>query len=629
MKAAKKYIMNVKFYVTIIIICMLFSVLTYAQQYQDYIGAGHNSGVSVTSSSNTGGTSANKTVDGSGLNAKVMDASRFLGQSTFGANMSSINQALIMGKEAWINDQFTKVPQNILPAMNNIWSQIYALDPETFGPYALHFNYAWWQINMTNQDLLRQRVAYSLSQILVTSINSDLRDWAESLSSYYDIFINNAFGNYKDILLQVAKHPAMGYYLSHLNNPKTDLENNIRPDENFAREIMQLFTIGLYQLNQDGTRILDGNGNPIPTYDNDDIKEMAKIFTGLYGGAVLPCPDVPLPPQCICYNSNNPSFCDTLSMTCCWWPSAPEFGTGIYVLDKTAPMIMSNDNHEPGPKVMPDGTIIHLPNNGMGEVDAAVNYLFNHPNTAPFVSYRLIQRLVKSNPSPAYVGRVAAKFANNGQGVRGDMKAVISAILLDQEATSEAAYPDPAGGKLREPFIRYTHISRAFPTASDQNRYWNNGYGYLDATRQHVMASPTVFNFYLPDFQPVGEIGNSGLVAPEFKLHNTATSVGYINTVHAWTFWNSLMYSWEGSETFDDGVWLLTNDLEANCDDTESLINHLDILLTHGQLSDETRQVMRSVLNPLYWTWDTDWRNWRTRLAIYLFMISPDYNCVK
>ena len=621
--------MKFKINVSILFYCMIAGNLL-AQPYMDYIGGGHNKGITITASSSSGASTAQKTMDGSGMNDNLMAASRFLGQATLGANSSAINSALNMGFEPWIDDQFTKAPTNILPTMNSIWSQIETLDPEAFGPYALHFNYAWWQVNMTNQDLLRQKVAYGLSQVLVTSINSDLRDWGECLSSYYDIFINNAFGNYKDILLQVTKHPAMGYYLSHLNNPKTDLENNIRPDENYAREIMQLFTIGLYQLNQNGTRILDGNGNPIPTYDNDDIKEMAKIFTGLHGGVVLPCPDIPLPPPCICYDSNNsPAFCDTLSMTCCWWPSGPEFGNSMYVLDKTAPMIMSNDFHEPGPKTMPDGTIIHLPNNGMGEINAAVNWLFNHPNTAPFISYRLIQRLVKSNPSPAYVGRVAVKFANNGQGVRGDMKAVIKAILLDEEARSAQGYLAESAGKLREPFLRYTHLAKAIPTTTDKGRYWNNGYNFLNSTRQHVMASPTVFNFYLPDFQPVGDISGADLVAPEFKLHNTASSIGYINEVHGWTIWDGLMYSWEGSWPEDpDNAYLQLSYFENINSDTESLINELDLLLTHGQLSDETRQILRTALNPMYWGWDNGLK-YRTRLAIYLVMISPDYNCVK
>jgi uncharacterized protein (DUF1800 family) len=624
--------MNFKIYISSVAFIFSLVVAGLAQPYKDYVGAGHNVGVTVSASSSVDNSTPAKTMDGSGMNDDIMAASRFISQATLGGNAATINNALNMGFEPWIDDQFTKTPSNILPVMNTIWDEIYTLDSLAFGPYALHFNYAWWQVNMTNQDLLRQKTAYALSQILVTSINSDLRDWGESVSSYYDIFINHAFGNYKDILLDVTKHPAMGYYLSHMNNPKTDLVNNIRPDENYAREIMQLFTIGLYKLNQNGTRKLDGAGNPMPTYTNEDIKEMAKIFTGLHGGGLLPCPDDPYPAQCICWSNNNPAFCDTLSNTCCWWPTVPEFGNNIYVLDKTVPMIMSNENHEPGPKMMPDGTIINIPNDGMAEVNAAIDWLFNHESTPPFVSYRLIQRLVKSNPSPDYVSRVAGKFIDNGNGVRGDMKAVIKAILLDEEARSSEGYHDEFAGKLREPFLRYTHLAKALPTITDQGRYWNNGYGFLNATRQHVMAAPTVFNFYLPDFQPVGDIGAAGMVAPEFKIHNTATSIAYINELYGPTIWASaLMGSWESDdwENYPDGAYLVTTDLQNISYDSEELINELDMLLTHGQLSDETRQILRNTLNPLYWTWNNESPILRTRLALFLIMISPDYNCVK
>jgi len=599
--------MNVRNNLLTFIIIGCFSTL-YAQQYKDYIGAGNNIGITVTASSSSGVSTPAKTLDGSGLDALTYDASRFLGQTTFGANMETIEEVRDMGYEVWIDSQFIKTPQTILPLMNTIWDEIYALDNETFGPYALHFNYAWWQRNMTNEDLLRQRTAYALSQILVTSINSDLRDWADALSSYYDLFVTNAFGNYKDILMQVTKHPAMGYYLSHLNNPREDTENNIHPDENYAREIMQLFSIGLFELNPDGTLMTDGSGNPIPTYNNNDIKDLAKVFTGLGGGA-------------------------TLDMMYC--PDQPEFGTNMYCLDKTVPMTMFAWAHEIGPKTFLGHTIpgstTYTNATAMAEVDNAVDFLFNHPNTGPFVSYRLIQRLVTSNPSPAYVGRVAAKFADNGSGVRGDMKAVLKAILLDEDARSEAAYLNPNSGKLREPILRYTHIARALPTDSHRDRYWNNGFNYLDATRQHVMASPSVFNFYSPDYQPAGDWSALNLVGPEFKIHNTASSIGYINSVHRWIFWNSLMYSWEGSYPDDkDEVWILTNELEAVANDTETLINALDKVFTHGQLSDETRQIMRDALNPMQTPWDQESPNGtRVKLALYLMMISPDYNCTK
>jgi uncharacterized protein (DUF1800 family) len=591
---------------TAALIQLLSSSSVKAQKYSDYLGAGHADGIKVTSSSPAVSGSGHATINGSGFHAARMEATRFLSMATLGFDDDDVDELLSAGQEAWLAQQIAAKPSEILPVMRVIWDEIYQKDKDAFGPYALHFNYAWWQTNLTNKDLVRQKVAYALSQILVTSINSDLGGWGECLSSYYDIFIRNAFGNYKDILTEVTLHPAMGYYLSHLNNPAEDVARNIHPDENYAREIMQLFTIGLVELNADGTVKHHADGREIPTYTNEDIKQLARVFTGLGGSKMA-----------------NISWC----------PKTPEFGIHIYCLDKTSPLKMFGWAHQKGPKEFLNfrlpGKDVYSDDEAMREVTAAIDFLFKHPNIAPFISYRLIQRLTTSNPSPEYVGRVAAVFADNGQGVRGDLGAVVSAILLDKEAGWEQAWEQDHASRLREPMLRYTQLSRAFMKVADRDRYWNNGYNYLDVTRQHVMAAPSVFNFYLPDYQPVGDMAGMGLVAPEFKLHNTSTSVGYINAVHAWTFWNSLMYSWEGSEGNPDGVRILTNDLEAIADDSETLINRLDILLVHGQLSQEVRNLLRNTLNAMFWTSNQEWRYWRVRLAIYLIMISPDYNCVK
>jgi uncharacterized protein (DUF1800 family) len=590
----------------ILLIPTVFLLRAQTTKYTDYIGAGHFAGIKVTSSVPTAQSQGLSTIDGSGLHARRMEASRFLSKATMGYDDDDIDELLDLGQHAWLAKQIAEKPSEILPRLREIWDEIYQKDKDAFGPYALHFNYGWWQTNMTNRDLVRQRMAYALSQILVTSINSDLGGWGDCLSSYYDIFIRNAFGNYRDVLMEVTLHPAMGYYLSHLNNPAEDEARNIHPDENYAREIMQLFTIGLVELHPDGTTRLDASGREIPTYSNEDVKQLARVFTGLGGSRMA-----------------NISWC----------PKTPEFGIQLYCLDKTAPLKMFGWAHQPGPKQflgcsLP-GSATYTDTSAMAEVIAAVDYLFQHPNTGPFVSTRLIQRLTTSNPSPGYVARVAAVFADNGQGVRGDLSAVIQAILLDAEASWESILQQETSSQLREPFLRYTQLCRGFMNVADRDRYWNNGYNYLDVTRQHVMAAPSVFNFYLPDYQPVGKIGELGLVAPEFKLHNTATSVGYINSVHAWTFWNSLMYSWEGSESNPDGVRMVTNDLEAVADDAEMLINRLDILLVHGQLTLETRKWLRDILNAMYWTSNQEWRYWRVRLAMYLIMISPDYNCIK
>lgn len=616
---------NIQFLVMKSVLIFILFVFTMAplsaQLYTDYIGAGHNTGVTITASSSVSNSGPGKTMDGSGLNNKLFEASRFFGQSTFGMQRNAIESfSQNLDYETWIDSQFTKPLNLMTPKVEDIWQQI--LDEsdnpdEEFGPYALHFNYAWWENNINNQDLLRQRVAYALSQILVISYNSDLGNWAESISSYYDILLANSFGNYRDILGAISFHPSMGYYLSHLNNPKTNVATNTNPDQNFAREIMQLFTIGLVQLNPDGTPILDTNGQPIPTYNNNDIAELAKVFTGLMGGGLEE-----------------------------WvtWKSQVDFGDDIGMIDKELPMVMYAPQHEPGPKTFLGYTI---PNGqtGVQDINMAIDFLFNHPNTAPFISYRLIQRLVKSNPSPAYVGRVAEAFADNGNGVRGDLRAVVKAILLDEEARSQEAMADPAHGKLREPMLRFTNIVRGFPLYASRSRYWNNGYDYFDATRQHVMYSPSVFNFYLPNFSPVGDIASSGLVAPEFKLHNTSTAITYINRVNGWMGgfwydgdemilheWGALFWSWNGSPGNEDYVRTVTNELLPYAQDSEYIINDLDIRFCHGQLSDETRQLMRNALNGTYWTWNSqveEYKYLRIRSAIYIMLISPDYNIFK
>ena len=432
----------------------------------------------------------------------------------------------------------------------------------------------------------------ALSEILVISINSDLDGFGEALASYYDLLMVHAFGNYKDLLKDVALHVSMGYYLSHLNNPKSIPAENIHPDENFAREIMQLFTIGLYMLNQNGTRQTDGQGNFIPTYDNNDIKELAKVFTGLGPGAI---------------NENVD------------WTNEPYFGLGIWGTDMTVPMIMYPEWHEPGPKTLLGQYTIPGGQSGMDDICDAVDFLFNHQNVAPFISYRLIQRLIKSNPSPGYVSRIASVFNNNGSGERGDLKAVVRAILLDPEARECSWQQQPDHGKLREPILRYTHAAKALPLDSPLGRYWNNGFSFLDATKQHPLAAPTVFNFFLPDHQPNGPIANNNLFAPEFKIHDSRTSVGFINQVNQWAVWNSLWWSWEEN---DPNVEYDLSSLVPMAEDPEVLINHLDILFTNGQLSDESRTSIRTALQGLIWG---DYQYDRARLGLYLILISPDY----
>jgi len=628
-----------KITIPVVLIMWILSSSIYAQIYDDYLGAGHDKGIKVWTSDNAGVAIGQNTINGEGLDAMKYEASRFLSQAAFGGTSDQIIDLVETENDfsAWIDDQFQEPTSWMLPALyatDDRAERLFYIENDTtyvdengempykdadyFGPYALHFQYTWWDQNIKGNDKLRQRVAFALSQILVVSTNSNLDEFGEGLASYYDNFMRHSFGNYKDLLLDVSLDPNMGYYLSHLNNNKTDAARGVNPDENYAREIMQLFSIGLYELNNDGTRKIDGSGAWIPTYDNNDIKGLAKVFTGLKGGRATE--------YCAMY------FDD---------PDDIEFGTDIYCVDKTVPMKMYEGQHEPGEKDIVGGYTIPSGQTGMQDIQAAVDHLFDHDNVGPFLATRLIQQLVKSNPTPAYVNRVASAFNNNGQGVRGDMKAVIRAVLLDNEARDCGSMEDPNAGKLREPIMRFTHIINALPHTNPDGYYWNNSYDYNEDTKQAVLNAPSVFNFYSPEFQAQGQITEADLVSPEFQIHDSQTSLGYINQVHKWSMWNddgtggTLFWDWIGE---DPNGTNLTPNVQTNllqlapmAEDPETLINHLDIVLTHGRLSNDTRATIKDAITAPIWALQNadDHLLNRVKMAVYLFMISPDYVILK
>jgi uncharacterized protein (DUF1800 family) len=584
-------------------------IKSYAQKYEDYIGAGHNRDIKVYSSSSkyestTGFTAKSvNTINGKGLDAEMMAASRLLAQASLGADLEIIKKVADTGIEPWIDEQMNIQGESYLQnirdnlEITNQWELNHGVDSSDIDESAnwSHFMYTWWEYNMFNDDLLRQRVALALSEILVLSFDSNLGGFGEAVASYYDIFSENAFGNYKDILTKVSYHPAMGYYLSHFNNPKTVEEDNIHPDENYAREVMQLFSIGLYELNNDGTRKTDANGDFIPTYTNDDIKEMAKVFTGLGPGAVVP---------------NQ-------------WVDEPDFGYGIWVTDMTVPMKMYEDWHEQGEKHIVGGFTIPAGQTGDEDILMALDHLFNHPNVGPFVCKQLIQRLVKSNPTPAYVDRIASIFNDNGSGVRGDMKSVIKAILLDPEARECSWVNDETNGKLREPLLRYTQFARSVDKDNAYGHYWNIGYWFMENTGQMILSSPSVFNFFLPYFQPNGPIAEKGLIAPEFQIHNSKTSIGYLNSVFYWTRYEYLMSDWISEHPAVSTDFYNYELLTRN---PEVFLNYLDIVYTYGMLSDRTRRIIRDNSKQLV---NSSFKRNRAQLALYLLMVSPDYNIQK
>lgn len=581
------------------------------------------SGYTVGATSSAAGTILNQTA-ASGPGAK--EAARFLIQAAFGPDQDdtdadqipeNVEQVMQQGFSAWLDDQFSRPVGRLQPYVE--WARVNSNALSIYNDWKQN---SWWGRAMglpklrpddtatQLPDPLRQRIAYSLHQIFIISDRmEDLAVEPEGMVNFYDMLLQHSFGNYRDLLRDVSLHPCMGMYLSHLGNQKPDPQANRFPDENYAREIMQLFSIGLWELNQDGTRQLNPQGQPIPTYSNADITQFARVFTGLaFGGT-------------------NVNF-------------------GMWPRDFRTPMKGWDAEHDLAPKTLLRGTVTPLrtasPGNTgtatMADVDAAIDNLFNHPNVGPFIGRQLIQRLVTSNPSPAYVSRVAAAFADNGQGVRGDMKAFIRAILLDPEARSGAKLSDPVWGKLREPFLRCVNLARAF------NAYTDSGWYYLDAfSLDHVqepMKSPSVFNYYLPGYSPPGQLTAQGLVAPEFQIINASSAVTSPNY-----FWNSItggLHRWGTGTAAYETKLNLTQEMLLNVPaaavndpfpstsalDPDALLRRLDLVLTGGTLSPQQFQLIREALVRVgpFSVWE--WPKARLRLAIYLIVTSPDF-CVQ
>lgn len=585
----------------------------HAQIYNDYLGAGHNIGVSISSSPAVEGLEAQQLIDADGLDSASMriQTSRFLAQATLGANREDIELVRSQGFEAWIDEQIEMEPTYLLPELEIAMAHLSQLCYDGNGPFnicdglengaAQYFQAAWWQAHMIAPDILRQRIAFALSQIFVVSgLPFGTNHFAFPLSDYYDIFMEHGLGNYEDLLMAITLHPIMGVYLTHFNNPRTLPEENIRPDENYAREVMQLFSIGLFELNPDGSKKLDNEGNFIPTYDNDDIKEFAKVFTGLGNGA--PDGDFGTPPS-------------------------------PFLVDFMRPMRMYEFWHEPGPKYLLNDFVVPAGQSGMQDIAMAINHLTHHPNTGPFICHRLIQHLVKSNPSPAYIERISSVFADNGQGVRGDLGAVVKAILLDPEARDCSWLEEMQNGKLREPIGRYTHILKAFRYSNETNRYYNDPFWFLGLQQQLPLWAPSVFNFYLPDFQPNGPIAEADLVAPEFQLHNTATSISYINILNFWTFGgfimdNGFVYESIGEELPEEELIRPQIGDLLGWENTEVLLDELNLVLCHGRLSNSTRAIVQTALDQLDDTFGAI-PELRVGLAVYLIMMSPDYTVLR
>lgn len=505
------------------------------------------------------------------------DASRFLAQATFGpTSLGEISDLMKYGYPAWFNHQLALPVPSYLDYVNTQAARKSSGKPDDSMAYE-----AFWQQWLYSPAQLRARVAFALSEIFVISnVAPDLDPRA--MASYMDMLNRNAFGSYRKLLEDVTLHPAMGYYLNMLGSQKEDPDKGVHPNENYAREVLQLFSIGLVQLNPDGTTRLDSQSKPIPTYDENVVKGFARAFSGwAFGGKDT---------------TKNNTF-------------------GGETGDWTIPMQPWASKHSTASKTLLNGYVIPAGQTPVEDMRQALDVIAAHPNVGPFIARRLIQRLVTSNPSPAYIGRVAAAFDNNGSGARGELSAVVYAILMDPEARSADAYLAPNYGKQREPVIRFANFLRALNARSDSghSEIWN-----LDSADnslgQSPMLSPSVFNFFSPDFRNPGPIAEAGLYSPEFQITNEASVVGNLNF-----FANLIRSGGHGSK--ENRLRLDFAALESVSDDAKTLIDVIDLLFMNGTMTSSTRTSLMRAINSI----DPKSRTDRVKSALILTSIAPEF----
>ncbi|MHA2875155.1 DUF1800 domain-containing protein [Vibrio campbellii] len=456
-----------------------------------------------------------------------LPTARFLYQTTFGSTPALIDQVNQTNYSDWISEQI------LLPPTYH--SDLY-FTPFSKGAQANREN-AWYQIALTAEDQLRQRMAFALSQILVVSKHGGiLSSKPEGLVNYYDLLVENAFGNYRELLLKTAKHPVMGNYLSMMGSAKENVNTGALPDENFARELMQLFSIGLYQLNLDGSIKYDQKtGHALATYTQTDIQELARALTG--------------------WNKSDTAF--------------------------VLPMRVIKNRHDANEKTVL-GTTIPAGLTAEEELERVVDILMSHDNIAPFVSKLLIQRFVTSNPTPGYVARVATVFNNNGHGTKGDLDAVIRAILLDDEARG---LTEVRPIKVKEPILVLTNFHRAAGFTLSAARY-DGAVSVMNIANQGPLRSPSVFNFYSPDYQPSADFVFNGMVSPEYELLDWSV---YTESV------NFMLYSVR--KGYGSTYTLDMTELYALLDDHDALVEAIDARFFASTASPQLQQIMHNALN--------------------------------
>jgi len=493
-------------------------------------------------------------------------ASRFLAQATFGPTPAQIDAVVREGYAPWLDAQLAMPPSQT----HFDWLLQQKKNTEAFKGNGINapLESTLWRKFISAEDQVRTRVAFALSEIFVVGVQSITASWPLfGAAGFMDLLAEHALGNYRTLLTAVTKNLSMGCMLTYRGNRKEDPKTGRHPDENYAREVMQLFSIGLLELAPDGT-VRKENGAPVETYDNADVQGLAKVFTG-------------------------------------WDINGPETDVEFH----RRPMALNNAQHSMAEKrflgaVIPPGTDGHL------SLKRAMDVICAHPNVGPFIGMQLIQRLVTSNPSPAYVARVSAAFNDDGKGVRGNLKAVVRAILLDPEARNPDLN-DPAWGKVREPILRFSGWARAFGATST-----NGAWAMPDTTdntirlAQSPMRSATVFNFFRPRYSPpVTELAKRHLVAPEMQITDETSIAGYLNflSIYADRGWEDLQTSYAPEI--------------ALAHDPQALVARIVLLLAGDAFSAQTARSIADAVATLPASRPRD----RVRAAILLVAATPEY----
>jgi uncharacterized protein (DUF1800 family) len=528
--------------------------------------------------------------------ASDSEAVRFATRAIFSASNADMARLRDIGYVAWLDGEIAKpISETAVAAYQRLGGEDFA-NRDYFGTN-FHTQVMWQQF-LDSNDQLRKRIAFALSEFFVVSANGVDAVWhGLGLCHYWDILNQYAFGNFRSLLEEVTLNPVMGQYLSLNDSRKEDDRTGRRPDENYAREVMQLFTIGLVQLNPDGTVKKDVSSNPIPTYSNDDVTNVARAISGWawQGTAAERLNQEPwlMPGYMKRQMTSDPA---KMQYTYANRPSEHSALEAKFL-----------------------GVTIPANTDAVSAMKTVLDTLFNHANTPAFFAKQMIQRLVTSNPSPEYVNRVSNIFANNGQGVRGDLGAVFKAILTDDEALSASGLTSQTFGKVREPFVRFVQWARTF----NLKKPASGRYDLFDTSQQSnslgqmVFRSPSVFNFFRPGYVPAGTaIASNKLVAPEFQIINEISTIGYANYLHN-VVTNKSNPNLEPDYSAEAAI--------AN--DSTALVDRINLLLSGGQLSqtnkDKIKQAVDSITLPA--TNDADARFNRVAAAIMLTMVSPQY----